>query len=432
MKSIFLKQAREKIRLAQKAITDVAYTRTGANQQRMTESEAVEWQKLEADYNALSEEIKIAEITESREAKDIITTETHERKVLNEEKPKFRHFGEFLRAVKNVETRKEVDPRLETRATSGQNTLDPSEGGFLVGSDYMKIISEEIFKASILAPLVKKYPISTSSNRATWTKIKNFGSRVTGSRYGGVRAYWLNEADQYTASKIQLEQGELKLSKIGAFGYATDEQLEDGLSIESFLSENVALETAFLIDEGIFSGTGAGQMLGITNSPGMVTITKEAGQPADTIVYENILKMRNRLLATSRKNSYWLINQDCEPQLQTMALVVGAGGVPVYLPAAGVSVDSYDTLFGRPVMLCEHSKTIGDKFDIVLFDPSYYMLINKGETKKYLSMHVRFDYGEMAYRFTTRINGMPTFEKPITAKEGSSTYSPYICLEARA
>ena len=76
--------------------------------------------------------------------------------------------------------------------------------------------------------------------------------------------------------------------------------------------------------------------MGILNSNAYVSIAKEANQLADTVVFENVLKMWSRLWARSRGNSVWYIHQDVLPQLAQMAMVVGVGGVPVYMPASGI------------------------------------------------------------------------------------------------
>ena len=60
--------------------------------------------------------------------------------------------------------------------------------------------------------------------------------------------------------------------------------------------------------------------------------------------------MWNRLHSKSRGNAAWYVHQDTLPQLQTMAQVVGVGGVPVYLPASGAAGAPYSTLMGRPVI----------------------------------------------------------------------------------
>jgi hypothetical protein len=49
-----------------------------------------------------------------------------------------------------------------------------------------------------------------------------------------------------------------------------------------------------------------------------------------------------------------------------------------------------------------------------------------------MSMHVRFLYGEMAFRFTFRMDGQPLWDKPLTPYKGTMTTSTTIVLATRA
>jgi len=115
------------------------------------------------------------------------------------------------------------------------------------------------------------------------------------------------------------------------------------------------------------------------------------GQAADTIVYENVLKMWSRLIANARSDAIWCVNQDCEPQLHSMSLAVGTGGAPVYLPAGGAAQSPYATLFGRPVVPIEQCQTVGNTGDIILASfGKGYILSQKGGIQSDMSIHVRF------------------------------------------
>ena len=76
-------------------------------------------------------------------------------------------------------------------------------------------------------------------------------------------------------------------------------------------------------------------MLGIMNAGCLVSVAKEIGQGADTILAENIIKMYSRRFAAQTANYAWYYNQDIEPQLFTMTIAAGTAGVPVFMPAGG-------------------------------------------------------------------------------------------------
>jgi HK97 family phage major capsid protein len=115
-----------------------------------------------------------------------------------------------------------------------------------------------------------------------------------------------------------------------------------------------------------------------------------------------------------------------------MALVVGTTGVPVYLPAGGLSASPYGSLYGRPVIPIEQAKTAGTVGDIVLADFSQYKLIEKGGLKQDSSMHVRYIYDEQLFRFVKRMNGRSKWSNALTPANGSNTLSPFVALATRS
>ena len=262
----------------------------------------------------------------------------------------WKSFGEYLKAVHQAGSSQgmKVDPRLKA---TGLSESISSDGGFLVTNDFSADLLQRTYDAGLIAGRTRRVPISANANGLTINAIDET-SRATGSRFGGVQAYWLNEGGTKTASDPKFRQIELKLNKLVGLSYATDELLADAAALESVIRDSFAQEFAWQVDNAIIRGTGAGQPLGILNAASIVSVGKEAGQAATTLVYENVLKMWSRMWAPSRANAVWLINQDVEPQLWTMDLAVGTGGLPVMLPPAahrlthtcGYSVDRLSRL----------------------------------------------------------------------------------------
>ena len=342
----------------------------------------------------------------------------------------FANLGEQMQAVHRAAVVHDRDPRL-VAAAQGANETIPSDGGFLVQVDSSTEILKRTFDKANLAAKVRRFPLGANSNGMKINALKD-DSRATGSRYGGVRGYWLAEAAALTASgPMQFRQMELNLKKLGGLLYATDEQLQDASFLEAMMMEAVSDEFAFLVDESIISGNGAGKPLGFMNAGCKVAVAKETGQAARTIVFENVQKMWSRLFAKSMPNAIWYINQDCYPQLNAMSLVIGTGGVPVYLPPGGLSQAPFGTLLGRPIMPIEFCETLGTEGDIILGDLSQYMMIDKS-VQAATSIHVAFLTGEQAFRFIYRVDGQPVDNKPITPYKGTATQSPFVTLATRA
>jgi HK97 family phage major capsid protein len=203
----------------------------------------------------------------------------------------------------------------------------------------------------------------------------------------------------------------------------------DAAALGGELQASFVEELQFQTENAIFRGSGAGQPLGFTAAPCLVTQAAEGGQTADTIVGANLVKMWARLPARSKSNAVWLVNSDCGPQLNSLVFPTSSTQVM----ARFVDYDNTGILriFGRPVIEVEYAATIGDVNDIVLADLSKYRLIRKGGVEQASSIHVRFTQGEQTFRAFYRVDGQPVPRSAITPFRGSTTQSPFVTLAAR-
>ncbi len=341
--------------------------------------------------------------------------------------------GAFLQAVADAARTnyRRIDPRLEKRAITGMSEGSPSDGGFLVGTDFSNDIMTPVWQTGAVTSRVRRVTIGANSNGLA-LKMVDETDRTNGNRWGGIRGYWSGEGASLTKSAPKLANVRLDLDKLTLLAYATDELLQDAPALESVISQAAREELDFKLADGIINGSGAGMPMGVVGASGTVSVAKETNQAAATIVAENIDKMWMRIIASSRANAVWFINQDCEAQLARLSLAVGTGGIPVYLPAGGYSAAPYATLKGRPVLPIEQCATLGTVGDIILFDGSQYLVIEKGGVQAASSMHVQFLTDEMTFRFIYRVNGRPWRESAITPFKGSNTLAPFITLDGRS
>ena len=350
----------------------------------------------------------------------------------DQRKDRFPTFGhQLVAAVRAGTPGGQVDPRLlNIRAATGLGETTPSDGGFLVQTDFSSELLQQVYQTGILAPRCRRMQISGNANSIKINGVDETSRAST--RSGGIIGYWKDEAALKTASKPKFRQIELSLKKLIGLCYATDELLADAAALESFIRQAFVAEFGFLIDDAIINGTGAGQPLGILNSGCLVSVAKETGQKAASVVFENVVKMYSRIFPQSLPNSVWLINQNIQPQLFAMSLAVGTGGVPVYMPAGGVSQAPYGTLFGRPVIPIEQAATLGTVGDIIFADLGGYILAEKGGIQSDMSIHVQYLYDESVFRFVLRLDGQPERASALTPYKGSDTLSHFVALATRS
>jgi HK97 family phage major capsid protein len=341
--------------------------------------------------------------------------------------------GEQLKAVYIAATQPHrTDDRLKAqKAVLGASEGVPSDGGFLVQPNFAAEIFKIAHDGGQILQRTRQIPIGANSNGLTVNTVDET-SRATGSRWGGVQAYWAAEGEAGTATKPKFRQMELKLTKLIALFYSTDELLADTTALGAIAQQAVAEEMIWTAENAIIRGTGAGQPSGILNAGCLVTINKETGQAAATLVVQNFFKMYARLWGRSRANAVWYYNQDIEPQLLGLEFPVGTGGVPAYLPAGGLSASPYGTLLGRPMIPIEYASTLGTVGDIILADFSQYLTIDKGGVQAAESMHVQFLTDQMTFRWTYRIDGQPAWRSAMTPANGTATQSPFVVLQTRS
>lgn len=342
----------------------------------------------------------------------------------------FRSIGEFATAVKSAVRAAPggIDPRLTMNAPTTTSTEGTgADGGFAVPPDFRTAIMEKVMGEASLVGRTDQ--LISSSNSITLPKDETTPWQSS----GGIQAAWEGEGDQLTQSKVALGQTTIRLNKLTALVPVTEELLEDAPSLTSYINRKAPQKFDFKINDAIVNGTGAGQPKGILAADALVTVAKESGQAADTIVFQNIVNMWSRLYAGCRQNAVWLINQDIEPQLLSMQFPGTGTAVPAYLPPGGLSQSPYGTLMGKPVIPVESCQSLGDAGDIILADLTQYMTAMKtGGIRQDVSMHLWFDYDTTAFRFIMRMAGQPWWGSAITPANGSATRSCFVNLAARA
>ncbi len=354
------------------------------------------------------------------------------------EKPAFSSFGEQLAAIYRASAYFAgrdggyLDPRLTRVAATGMQEGVNSEGGFLVQTDYEAGVMTRAYGQTKAWSRARNIPISSAANGVIITAIDE-SSRATGSRWGGVRGYWLEEGGTKTKSKPAFRQIVLKLKKLIGLAYATDELLADATALGAVMENGFADEFAFMLDDAVINGTGAGQPLGLLNAGCTVSQSKETGQAAATIVADNVFKMYARLWAPSLNNAVWFINQSCWPQLFALSQAVGVGGVPMFIPAGGINQAPAGTLLGRPIVPVEGCAALGTVGDIIFADMGQYVTATKGGIQSASSIHVQFTTDETTFRWVYRADGMPTWNAALTPyKDTAKTQSPFVTLATRA
>lgn len=309
-----------------------------------------------------------------------------------------------------------------------QNTLRTSagaDGGFLVPEVTRSELLRSALDVAIVRPRARVLPM-TSKQVAVPTIDETDRSA---SAYGGVVTYWAgDENETMTASQATFGRVVLDAERLYAYCEAPNELVADS-AFAALVATTYGEAIGFTEDAAFINGDGVGKPLGYLQSSCLVEVAKETGQPADTIVWENLSAMFARMHPESIGRAVWVANINTFRELAEMALSVGAGGGPVQIGGTSEAPTIY--ILNRPVMFTTRCPTLGDAGDISFADFSHYLIGDRQLMLAESSEHYRFGSNKTAFRVSERIDGFPWPQSPIVPENGTDALSPFVSLGAR-
>jgi HK97 family phage major capsid protein len=305
-------------------------------------------------------------------------------------------------------------------------TKVPADGGFLVP----EVLRAEILAVALENSVVRQRArvIPMESQRLPIPMVDSTSNAST--VFGGITCYWTEEGAAATDTSATFGQLVLQAHKLTGYAEVPNELMADAPAFGAFFDQMFPEAMAWYEDDAFFDGSGAGEPQGFLNCPASISVAKESGQAADTVVWENIVKMYSRMLPSSHKNAVWIVSPDVLPELATMALSVGTGGSAVWLQNG--QGDFPMTILGRPVIVSEKVEKLGDAGDVNYVDLSYYIVGDRQQMTATSSPHFKFSSGKTCFLVTERVDGRVWLQSAITPKNSGATLSPFVSLAERA
>jgi HK97 family phage major capsid protein len=338
----------------------------------------------------------------------------------------FKNSSEFFSLIWHNRNRDAQAQAQLSRVRNAFSSTVPSEGGFLIPETLRSELLRVSLETSVVRPRARVIPMETL--RVPFPAIDSTSN--VSSVHGGIVGYWTEEGGQLTDSSAAFGRIILEAKKLTAYTQVPNELISDSISsFQAFIDELFPEALGFYEDDGFINGDGVGKPLGYRNGTAVVSVTAEGGQSADTIVWENLVKMFARMLPGSLNRAVWIASPNTFPELATMALSVGTGGAPVWLSNGAEGPPM--TILGRPVIFSEKVPPLGDAGDISFVDFGYYLIGDRQVMSAMSSPHFRFQNDETAYRIIERLDGRPWLNSAITPKNNSDTLSPFVQIAAR-
>ena len=333
--------------------------------------------------------------------------------------------ADFYRALGQAALGK-PDSRLKD-----MSSVVAADGGFLIPETLRADLLGPALamEEAIVRPRAVTIPMSTLS---VPFPVVDETSRAS-SLYGGIVAYWDAESASATESAPAFGRIMLTARKLVGYVEVPNELITDSIiSLEAFLNTAFPRAIAFQEDEAFLTGNGSDRPLGVLNAsnPALISVTKETGQAASTIVWENIVNMYSRMFPASLGRGIWVANINTFPQLARMSLAVGTGGSAIWMNNGAQGPPM--TILGRPVIFTEKVASLGTVQDISFLDLGFYLIGDRQTIAMAASLHHKFQNDQMAYRFIERVDGQPWVRSAVTPRVSTTTLSPFVALATRA
>jgi len=339
----------------------------------------------------------------------------------------FERIGDFYKGIDWQTQAGRIERMLSDAQVKVLGESQGDAGGFLLPEEFRVQLLSLALETAIMRPRAMIIPMTTLKVRIPAIRDTSHSTSI----FGGIQAFWTPESGTFTQTEPTFSQVALEAKKLMGGTRVGNELIRDSaISLEALLNRLFAQAIAYFEDDAFINGVGAGQPLGIQNADALISVSKEGGQAANTIVWENLIKMYARQLPSSLGNAVWIAHNDTFPQLATMALNVGTGGSAVWINSGVAGPPA--TILGRPVLFTEKAQTLGTAGDIYFVDASYYLIGDRQSLEVASSMHTRFNTDETEWRFIERLDGKPWIDSALTPRNGTNTFSPFINLAVRS
>jgi len=320
-------------------------------------------------------------------------------------------------------------------AGTGLQVGNDADVGALIPPELNLTLLQTAAESAVIRPLCSN--ISLGTNSINLPKVYDY-DRSSSLVHGGLLGYWVAEDAELTESKPKIENVHCELHALAVLAYASHQAMRfSPVSIGSFLLPKMGDAINFKEEDAFINGGGAGMPLGILNAGCKISITAESGQTstAQIIVIKNIDKMEAQLKVGRAASVRWMYNRpDLFVWLRNLARTVGTGGeIAKIFQFTGFGTGTTSNIDGIPAVDLEHMPAAATNGDLTLVDWSDYLIIDdRSGAEIAQSMHLKFDYGQEAFRIIKYVGGTPLSSSAYNRHEGTNTISSILTIATRS
>ena len=331
-------------------------------------------------------------------------------------------FGDWL-----VHVLRHDDAYLEKEYYTTKSALAEASGitgGYVVPPEFAQQLLSTAAEDTFIRSRAFVQPMASATLQFPFLDVSTVQAAGTSPFFGGVILNWTEEAQTRTETEPQFKMMELKAHELSGYAVSSNILLQDAsFGLEKFLYTIFGKAIGWYEEFAFLQGNGVGKPLGMLNSPAALAITRNTG---GTFVYADAAKMISRLLPSSQKRGIWVMHPYV---IEKAVQLADSSGRLVWVPNIGGAQEKVPGyLFNLPIFVSEKVPTLGTKGDVMLLDPSLYVIGDRMQIEVAASEHVNFLKNQMTWRVTERVDGQPWLDKPITLQDAASTVSPFVVL----
>lgn len=282
-------------------------------------------------------------------------------------------FGGFLRAVRSgnpAEIEKQGGRYLAFEKANDE--LSGGAGGWLVPTEYTARFLKPLSERSFIYRRAHVIPMTTLTAKGPMLDATTAQAAGTPPWFGGVKGLWGSQAQTFTLSESNPQFRELTLTAWDFLLYsiASNQLLADmGPEADERLMENFGQAAAWGAEYAFLNGAGAGTSmpLGMLNAPCCINVAR-AG--AGAISVADVAKMSGRLLPSGWMNAVWA----CNPSALEKVVQITSYQPNQHRSGSDLASEHVGYLEQRPLFVTDKLPKLGTRGDLMLFDPSLYVI----------------------------------------------------------
>jgi HK97 family phage major capsid protein len=298
-------------------------------------------------------------------------------------------------------------------------------GGYIVPPDFYQQLLQIAAEDNTFRQLAFVQPMASATLQFPYLDITTVQSAGNSPFFGGVIAYWTSEAQTRTETEPQFKMVELKAQELSGYSVSSNILLQDAaFGLEKFLMVLFGKAVGWYEEYAFLQGNGTGKPMGVLNAAASIKVTRNT---AGHFYFPDLSGMLAKLLPASYQRAHWYVSPTVVSDL--LQLKDGANRAIFISIDQGVTKPPVWKLLNLPVHITEKLPALGTTGDVVLCDPSLYVIGDRMMLEIAASEHVNFLKNQMTWRFVERVDGRPWLEAPITLQDGSSQVSPFVVLQ---